>query len=308
MSVLRINDTKWLIGVEMAHLLQRETYNLYRSMKVKYIAVQRATPDQVDFLIKTNVVKPGTRSVTFVPLEPAIPYINEELKKIGSRKKKNNNSNEVNPNTKIINANNSTSNPLERLNTPVPTSTPTRMPAIGSPQSAFDLLCTTAEVELTTPSKQLLATTAKGYPLLQHYQQQYQLQQQLQLQQQFQQLQNTSMMGSPFPWSQLYQSSQLAPPMPQTTSLSSQHDALSTRLAIANLLNETNVLPGLGNLPFFPSLPQISPNYSNMDAVSPSSSSASSSSSPSSSHKSLTELYSALSGNNNRLLSNVNVS
>lgn len=87
MSVLTFSGQKYLIGVQIAHLLQRETYNLYRSMKVKKIPVVRASTEQVDYLLKTNVVKPGTRSVTFIPIDHAMSYIHEEIKKVGLRKK-----------------------------------------------------------------------------------------------------------------------------------------------------------------------------------------------------------------------------
>jgi hypothetical protein len=88
MSVLTIDNKKYLIGVQIAHLLQRETYNLYRSMKVKNLTIARASPEQVDYLLKTNVVKPGTRSITFVPIDQGLSYINEEINKVGLRKKK----------------------------------------------------------------------------------------------------------------------------------------------------------------------------------------------------------------------------
>lgn len=88
MSVITLNNQKYMIGVQIAHLLQRETYNLYRSMKVKNLAITRASPEQVDYLLKTNVVKPGTRSITFIPIDQAIAYIEEEIKKVGLRKKK----------------------------------------------------------------------------------------------------------------------------------------------------------------------------------------------------------------------------
>lgn len=88
MSVLTIEGQEYLIGVEIASLLQRETYNLYRSMKgVKKITVMKASSEQVDYLLKTNVVKLGTRSITFIPLDQGTSYIKEELGKAGLRKK-----------------------------------------------------------------------------------------------------------------------------------------------------------------------------------------------------------------------------
>jgi len=88
MSVLHFDGKKWLIGVQVASLLQRETYNLYRSLKIKGIYVKRATADQIEWLFKANVVRPGTRSVTFVPFDPTLSFILEEAKKLSRKKRK----------------------------------------------------------------------------------------------------------------------------------------------------------------------------------------------------------------------------
>lgn len=46
-SVFEVNGEKYLLGVQMASLLRRETYNVYRSLKIKKIALQRATAAEV---------------------------------------------------------------------------------------------------------------------------------------------------------------------------------------------------------------------------------------------------------------------
>jgi hypothetical protein len=46
-SIFEIEGDKYLLGVQMAHLLRRETYNVYRSLKIKKISMQRASPIEV---------------------------------------------------------------------------------------------------------------------------------------------------------------------------------------------------------------------------------------------------------------------
>jgi len=94
-SVVTMEDQEYLIGVQIAHFLKRETFNLYRSMKIKNLDVIRASPSQVDYLVQTNSIKRGTHSVTMVPLKQGISFIAEEVKRLeklgrkhGDRKKK----------------------------------------------------------------------------------------------------------------------------------------------------------------------------------------------------------------------------
>jgi hypothetical protein len=49
-SVFEVEGEKYLLGVQMASLLRRETYNVYRSLKIKKIAMQRATAAEVSIL------------------------------------------------------------------------------------------------------------------------------------------------------------------------------------------------------------------------------------------------------------------
>lgn len=160
MSILTINGQKYMIGVQIASLLQRETYNLYRSMKVKKITVLRASPEQVDYLLKTNVVKPGTRSITFIPIDQGMSYINEEIKKVGLRKKTTENKSPK-PYT------------VERSKLSKPQTPPPMIVAelemeqeleseesSQEEESAFEVLCAAAEDEYNTQANKLKGSTS----------------------------------------------------------------------------------------------------------------------------------------------------
>lgn len=153
MSILTINGQRYLIGVQIAHLLQRETYNLYRSMKVKRITVIRGSSEQVDYLLKTNVVKPGTRSITFIPIDQGMAYINEEIKKVGARKKNKDKSKPYTvERTKLVTRSQDRSQEFEEpeiiaeLEMDVSDSEGETHPDI----SAFEVLCAAVEDELNT--------------------------------------------------------------------------------------------------------------------------------------------------------------
>lgn len=75
LSVVRFQDDKYLIGVQVASLLQRETFNMYRSMKIKKINLVRATPEQVEQLCNCTAVRFGTHSVTLIPHEAGLYFI-----------------------------------------------------------------------------------------------------------------------------------------------------------------------------------------------------------------------------------------
>eukprot|EP01094_Clydonella_sp_ATCC50884_P024346 TRINITY_DN607_c1_g1_i1.p1 TRINITY_DN607_c1_g1~~TRINITY_DN607_c1_g1_i1.p1 ORF type:complete len:239 (-),score=91.12 TRINITY_DN607_c1_g1_i1:454-1170(-) len=75
LSVVRVGGPEqYLIGTQVASLLKRETFNMYRSMKIKKIPIQRATPEQVEYLTKCGAVKPGTHSVTLIPLNDGLYF------------------------------------------------------------------------------------------------------------------------------------------------------------------------------------------------------------------------------------------
>jgi len=97
-SVVTIGDRKYLIGVQIAKLLKRETFNLYRSMKVKGIEIIRAVSDQVEYLMRVSAVKRGTRSVTLIAYDPTVEFVECELQRIqkseGSPMRKDSDSND----------------------------------------------------------------------------------------------------------------------------------------------------------------------------------------------------------------------
>ena len=75
LSVVKIEGVEYLIGVQIATLLKRETFNMYRSMKIKNINIQRATAEQVEFLCNHNAVRAGTHSVTLIPYHSGLYFI-----------------------------------------------------------------------------------------------------------------------------------------------------------------------------------------------------------------------------------------
>mmetsp|Transcript_15521 Transcript_15521/g.44019 ORF Transcript_15521/g.44019 Transcript_15521/m.44019 type:complete len:200 (-) Transcript_15521:295-894(-) len=72
---------KYFIGVQVARLLKRQTFNMYRSMKSKRIRVIRASPDQIKHLLKVGVVPRNTHSVTLVPYKEALEFMADHWKR-----------------------------------------------------------------------------------------------------------------------------------------------------------------------------------------------------------------------------------
>jgi len=64
-----------LIGAQVAALLKRETFNMYRSMKIKRIEIRRANPAEVAYLVRAEAVRVGTHSVTLIPLDKGLYFI-----------------------------------------------------------------------------------------------------------------------------------------------------------------------------------------------------------------------------------------
>jgi len=76
LSVVNVGTVeRFLIGTQVASLLKRETFNMYRSMKIKRVEIQRASPQQVEYLTKVGAVKAGTHSVTLIPYEDGLYFI-----------------------------------------------------------------------------------------------------------------------------------------------------------------------------------------------------------------------------------------
>mmetsp|Transcript_1925 Transcript_1925/g.6016 ORF Transcript_1925/g.6016 Transcript_1925/m.6016 type:complete len:416 (-) Transcript_1925:56-1303(-) len=79
LSVVRINGETFLIGVQLAYLLQRKTFNMYRCMKKKGIKIRRASPLQVEYLNQSHAVRVGTHSVTLVPYADGLYFLADAL-------------------------------------------------------------------------------------------------------------------------------------------------------------------------------------------------------------------------------------
>jgi len=75
LTVVTVEGQKYLIGVQIAALLKRETFNMYRSMKIKNIRIKRAAPEQVEYLCQCNAVRPGTHSVTLIPFDSGLYFV-----------------------------------------------------------------------------------------------------------------------------------------------------------------------------------------------------------------------------------------
>jgi len=88
MSVFTLAERDFLIGVQIAVLLKRETFNLYRSIKIKGIELVRAENEHVDFLVNCNSIKRGTHSVTLIPLDEGIAFVDEERRRQGKAPRK----------------------------------------------------------------------------------------------------------------------------------------------------------------------------------------------------------------------------
>lgn len=75
-------DAKYVIGAQVASLLKRETFNMYRSLKIKKISIRRASPQEVSFLVKCEAVRVGTHSVTLIPHDEGLFFIADALQKL----------------------------------------------------------------------------------------------------------------------------------------------------------------------------------------------------------------------------------
>lgn len=80
LSVLSIHDSvNYLLGVQIAGILKRKTFNLYHCMKKKHIELRRASQEQIEFLMSVGAVPIGTHSITFVPLADGLCFVADAL-------------------------------------------------------------------------------------------------------------------------------------------------------------------------------------------------------------------------------------
>ena len=74
-TVVAFDNRKYLIGAQLATLLKRETFNLYRSMKIKNVIVSRATHEQLVYMVNIGAVRRGTHSVTLLDYESCCEFL-----------------------------------------------------------------------------------------------------------------------------------------------------------------------------------------------------------------------------------------
>jgi hypothetical protein len=79
--VLRYLGVDYFIGVDLAGALDRETFNVYRSLKMKKIPVVRLDLPAVDVLVRSNILTRGTRSATLLPVNEVVPWLELEILK-----------------------------------------------------------------------------------------------------------------------------------------------------------------------------------------------------------------------------------
>jgi len=81
MSTVMMGGKEYLIGVQIAHFLKRETFNLYRSMKLSNVEIVKCQAEEIEELTQMDAIKRGIHSVTLVPFEGGLIYIGKELKR-----------------------------------------------------------------------------------------------------------------------------------------------------------------------------------------------------------------------------------
>jgi len=80
---------KWFIGNQLAQHLQKENYNLYRSLARKEINMKRASKSEFAFLLSNEMVKHTVRCVTLIEVNGiTCDYIVAQMQKIPPRKKR----------------------------------------------------------------------------------------------------------------------------------------------------------------------------------------------------------------------------
>jgi hypothetical protein len=87
-AVLSSDGCDWLLGAQMARSLNRETYNLYKSISRRTLMLRRGTAEEIDFLGKRGLIGPGIRSVTLIPYTDAVKFMTAEKAKMMRRKRR----------------------------------------------------------------------------------------------------------------------------------------------------------------------------------------------------------------------------
>jgi len=87
-TTIALADQIFYIGVHLSCVLQRETFNMYRSMKLTGIQLYKADAALVQRLVHLNCVHSGTHSITLIPVETSQAFIEEALEKLAIRTRK----------------------------------------------------------------------------------------------------------------------------------------------------------------------------------------------------------------------------
>lgn len=90
-TVITYNNLEYIIGAHLSKALNRETYNFYRSLRKRQIPFRPAPYEFVDVLLKKQIIKKGTRSVTLIPKsQKLIDFIQVQLQQsVKTRRKRN---------------------------------------------------------------------------------------------------------------------------------------------------------------------------------------------------------------------------
>ncbi len=71
------ND-QYLIGANVCNRFRKETFNLYRSLRVKGVDPCRGSELLLNYLLSRRTLKAGTRSVTLVPYNETLSLLNAD--------------------------------------------------------------------------------------------------------------------------------------------------------------------------------------------------------------------------------------
>ena len=69
----------FIIGVKLASFLQKQTYNLYRSLRKLGVCLKRADEETINRLKQLNVITKGTNSMTLIPFNDTTKYHIQEI-------------------------------------------------------------------------------------------------------------------------------------------------------------------------------------------------------------------------------------
>lgn len=83
-SVCRINGHDFLIGIQVATFLDRETHNIYRALRRRGVTVYRGTAADVEILVQARAVSSITKALSFLPMERTVAYIKQQLEALNS--------------------------------------------------------------------------------------------------------------------------------------------------------------------------------------------------------------------------------